>query len=193
MPDTELDDAALIRAYCGGDERAFETLYHRYRRQLYGFLTNLMTAGSGDVDEIFAETWLRVIDKLPTYRDDGRFSAWLFRIARNLYIDGLRRNRPMAFPVELDAEDAPLPPAPPGVNPDRAYDAKELGRVIGDAVGALPPEQREVFLLRQQELAFKEIAELQGCSINTVLGRMQYALKSLRKWIRSVDEGGLLS
>ncbi|MBS1452142.1 MAG: RNA polymerase subunit sigma-24, partial [Lentisphaeria bacterium] len=62
-----------------------------------------------------------------------------------------------------------------------------------EAVGKLPVEQREVFLLLQQELAFKEIAEIQGCSINTVLGRMQYAMKSLRRLILEIDRGGIVT
>ena len=64
--------------------------------------------------------------------------------------------------------------------------------MIADAVGKLPQEQREVFLLRQQELPFRDIAAIQQCSINTVLGRMQYAIKSLRKLIRAVDHGGII-
>ena len=61
-----------------------------------------------------------------------------------------------------------------------------------NALAELPEEQREVFLLRQQDLSFKEIAEIQNCPLNTALGRMQYALKSLRKIIQDIDDGGLL-
>ena len=94
MPETELSDSELIKAFGEGDHAAFETLYHRYRRQLYGFLSNLIPGNPAEVDEVFEETWLRVIDKLPKYRDDGKFSAWLFRVSRNLFIDRVRRNRP---------------------------------------------------------------------------------------------------
>jgi RNA polymerase sigma-70 factor (ECF subfamily) len=72
--DDETPDIALIHAYSLGDDKAFEVLYHRYRRQLYGFLRNL--SGNPSVaDEIFEETWVKVIDKLPSYRDNGKFSA----------------------------------------------------------------------------------------------------------------------
>ena len=71
----EPDDMMLIQSYISGDERAFETLYRRHRKQLYGYLCNLLSGNSAEVDEIFEMTWLKVIDKLPGYRDQGKFSA----------------------------------------------------------------------------------------------------------------------
>ena len=193
MPETELSDSELIKAFGEGDHAAFETLYHRYRRQLYGFLSNLIPGNPAEVDEVFEETWLRVIDKLPKYRDDGKFSAWLFRVSRNLFIDRVRRNRPPGNGVlNLDAEEAPEIAGPASMSPERELDSADLERVIADAVSKLPQEQREVFLLRQQELPFRDIAAIQQCSINSVLGRMQYAIKSLRKLIRAVDHGGII-
>ncbi len=192
LPDLEPDDNQLIAAFATGDEAAFETLYHRYRRQLYGFLNNLIPGNPAEVDEVFEETWLRVIEKLPKYRDEGRFSAWLFRVARNLFIDRFRKQQLPGGRLELDAEDAPEIPGPVSMEPDRDLDLGDVNEMIGRAVARLPVEQREVFLLRQQELAFREIAEIQRCSINTVLGRMQYAIRSLRKMILEFDRGDLI-
>lgn len=191
--DVEAGDGALIAAFVRGDERAFEQLYGRYKRQLYGFLNNLIVNDPAEVDEVFEETWLRVLEKLPRYRDEGRFSAWLFRIGRNIFIDRIRKNRNVAAALDLDAEEAPQVAGPESLEPDQELELGEVGDVIAQAVERLPVEQREVFLLRQQELAFKEIAEIQGCSINTVLGRMQYAMKSLRRLIREIDRGGIVT
>ena len=77
-------------------------------------------------------------------------------------------------------------------SPDTGIGAADIGRAISDALGKLPPEQKEVFILREQELSFKEIAELQECSLNTVLSRMRYAIKSLRMMLSEVDRGGLI-
>ncbi len=189
----ECSDIELIRAFGRGDEAAFETLYFRYRKQLYGFLCNLIPGNRAEVDEVFEESWLRVIEKLPNYRDEGRFSAWLFRLSRNLFIDRVRSNARSAGSFSIDIREAPELPGAQSLQPERGMDSAELGQVIRQAVGKLPPEQREVFLLRQQELSFKEIAAVQNCSVNTALGRMQYALKSLRKMIREIDQGGLIS
>lgn len=175
-----IGDAELIRRYVGGDEAAFEELYFRYRRLLYGFLNNLIRGDAAAVDEVFEETWLRVIAELPRYRDDGKFGAWLFRIARNKYFDRYRRQSrrkeaELSEPVMAVAIDETLP------EPDLALNNQQLQELIGRAMDELSPEQREVFLLRQNDVGFKEIAEIQHCSLNTALSRMQYAVKNLRR------------
>ena len=184
-------DAELLSGFCQGDEKAFETLYHRYRKLLYGYLNNLCGGNTAEADEVFEETWLRVIHKAPDYRDDGKFSAWLFRISRNIFIDRLRRNRPEMV-AEVEVEHV-LEDAATEFSPEREAGAADLKRMIAQALAELPPEQREVFLLREEEeLSFREIAEIQGCSLGTVLSRMRYALKSLRSFLTGIDTGGLL-
>lgn len=187
------DDYELIRSYLAGDEAAFETLYARHRKRLYGYLNGLMPGRAAEVDEVFQLTWIRVVDQLRNYRDQGCFPAWLFRLARNLMIDRIRRTRNDAMMTELDREDVPEPVAKAGSEPWRKLDESEVGQAIRDAVAELPEEQREVFLMRSNEdMPFREIARLQGCSINTALARMQYALKHLRNRLGSLDKGGLV-
>ena len=172
-------DTLLIRAYLKGDSKAFEVLYYRYRKQLYGYLHNLLRGSSIEPDDIFEETWLKVIDKLPRYKDDGRFSAWLFRLAHNIFIDHIRKTRNRYF-QSIDQEETPDLPTPDHHRPGEELSNRELSEAIEDAVGKLSAEQKEVFLLRQQELSFKEIADIQKCSLNTVLSRMHYAIKNLK-------------
>ena len=183
-------DAVLIKRFLHGEEAAFEELYHRYRRQLYAFLNNLIGPGA-ECDEVFEETWLKVIDRLPGYRDDGRFGAWLFRVARNLFYDRLRRSRQEREMIPLDADEPPQLAAPPGSGPRERLELDEVEALIKTALSELPAELRETFLLRQQGIAFKEIAEIQECSINTALSRMQYALRALRKALSGIDRGVL--
>ena len=174
----DADDMVLIKAYTAGNERAFEVLYRRYRKQLYGYLYNLMSGNASEAEEIFEETWIKVIDKLPSYRDQGKFSAWLFRVARNIFIDTVRRSKRSALPLE----SGDLPDVPDwSRRPEKELEEQETAAVIAKALDQLPPDQKEVFLLRQQELSFKEIAEIQSCPVNTVLGRMHYAVRNLKK------------
>lgn len=191
-PVEELSDFDLIQGYLAGNETDFETLYYRHHKRLYGYLNNLLPGRSAEVDDLFQQTWLRVIAQLPKYREQGFFAAWLFRIGHNLMIDRLRRSRKDRLLIELDREDMPEIEAPPGEEPWRMVDEIELKGVIGEALQGLPLEQREVFLLRNDNLPFKEIAEIQQCSINTALARMQYALKNLKNHLRNIDQGGIL-
>ena len=183
------EDMELIKLFLQGNEFAFETLYNRYKKNLYGFLNN-MTRDTNTADEIFEETWLKVIDNLSKYRDDGKFSAWLFRVARNIFYDKCRKKK-IFCEVEFDevlldqTMTAKLP------EPDREMNSAELGKLIQKGIDGLPEEQKEVFLLRQQDFSFKEISTMQRCSINTALSRMQYALKSLKNFLSSIDNGNL--
>ena len=181
------EDPELIKLFIKGNETAFETLYFRYRKNLYGFLNN-MISDRCMADEVFEDTWLKVIDNIDKYRDDGKFSAWLFKVARNIFYDKCRRKKTMPE-VELDEAILDETMTSKYPEPDRSMNADELGKYIAQGINELPTEQKEVFLLRQQDFSFKEISEMQNCSVNTALSRMQYALKSLKSFLNSIDNG----
>lgn len=181
------EDPELIKLFINGNETAFETLYFRYRKNLYGFLNN-MISDQCMADEVFEDTWLKVIDNIDKYRDDGKFSAWLFKVARNIFYDKCRRKKTMSE-VELDEAILDETMTSKYPEPDRNMNADELGKYIAQGINELPTEQKEVFLLRQQDFSFKEISEMQNCSVNTALSRMQYALKSLKSFLNSIDNG----
>ena len=181
------EDPELIKLFIKGNETAFETLYFRYRKNLYGFLNN-MISDRCMADEVFEDTWLKVIDNIDKYRDDGKFSAWLFKVARNIFYDKCRRKKTMPE-VELDEAILDETMTSKYPEPDRSMNADELGKYIAQGINKLPTEQKEVFLLRQQDFSFKEISEMQNCSVNTALSRMQYALKSLKSFLNSIDNG----
>ena len=181
------EDPELIKLFIKGNETAFETLYFRYRKNLYGFLNN-MISDRCMADEVFEDTWLKVIDNIDKYRDDGKFSAWLFKVARNIFYDKCRRKKTMPE-IELDEAILDETMTSKYPEPDRSMNADELGKYIAQGINELPTEQKEVFLLRQQDFSFKEISEMQNCSVNTALSRMQYALKSLKSFLNSIDNG----
>lgn len=176
----ERSDQELIDGYLAGADQDFGLLYNRYKNQLYGYLVKMMPDSRADADDIFQKSWIRVMQKLPGYRSSDRFHAWLFRIAHNLAIDYFRSNKRRSGHLELDeVGDAGMPQGreQPAGNMIR----NEISQALDKALDKLPPEQREVFMLRQENIGFREIAKIQKCSINTALARMQYAVKKLRE------------
>ncbi len=178
-------DYELIQAWLGGDQRAFEELFRRYKRPLYGYLSRMLTHDAMTVDDIFQQLWLRVMKKLPDYREQDRFGAWLFRIGRNLVIDHYRSRGRRPGEVSLEEFDGAEVPGDAPDEPWRGLDDAALQAAVEEAVEELPPEQKEVFICRRNSLTFREIAEIQACPVNTALARMQYALKFLRKRLDS--------
>ena len=176
-----MSDIERLKRYREGDPNALDALIEQYRRPLYGFILN-MTDRPGDADDVFQEVWLRALRNIDHYEDRG-FLSWLIRIARNLLVDRFRKRRPEVS-YEQENEDGcaienTLADRRNGPADDLA--AGDMALRIRNAVEELPEEQKEVFLMRvEAELPFKEIAAIQGISINTALARMQYALTKLR-------------
>lgn len=174
----------VLAAYRGGDENALTELVEISRKPLYAFILRMVEMHD-EANDIFQEVWFRAIRNIGRYKEKS-FMNWLFRIAHNVIIDRARRRQTAAVaeprPNEEDAGTRAIEAmADPAPAPDRLVIGKETGELIGAAVAALPAEQREVFLLRMDaDISFKEIAAMQGVSINTALARMQYALEKIR-------------
>lgn len=178
MSDDSVSDGQLVAGCRNGDETAFDQLYQRYRLPLFSYLSKLLPGQSAVVDDLFQKTWIRVLDALPAYTERQRFVSWLFRIAHNLAMDHFRREGRAEM---VDIEDSFVSD---GGLPWEDIDRKELLGALDQAIGRLSDVQREVVLLRQQRIPFREIADIQQVGINTVLGRMHYAVLNLRKAMR---------
>src|SRR5690606_1840812 len=180
-----LTDEALAAAYIEeNDQRAFSLLIERHQERVFGFLFG-MVRDRDVANDLFQETFLRVIramrDERGSYSHQGRWLAWVMRIARNAALDYLRKQK--KWRDVDDEENSFWDRLPDGNQPaDDRLDLSDRMRLLESCLQELPEEQREVLLLRHDaELTFREIAELTGVSINTALGRMRYALLNLRK------------
>ncbi len=179
---TNLSEAELIQRYLKGDQAAFALLVHRHKDRVFGFLLGIVRDREV-ANDLFQETWLKVINALNcrrgSYEHSGRFVYWVIRIARNAALDHFRRQGRWQDSRSDDTywdrlpDDAPLPDTTLSMNEDLVC--------LERSIAGLPAAQREVVLLRQEGLTFREIAELTDVSINTALGRMRYALINLRK------------
>ena len=180
---TDHPENQWIKDYQKGDVAALGCLVEHFRRPLFAFIHNMLQ-GRGDAEEIFQEVWLRAIKNMDRYRDRN-FCGWLFRIAHNLFIDQVRRERHQAIWPRQNPDQG----EPPMIEkfpdhrhtPDQLAADADLGLRIRMALAGLPGEQREVFLMRSEaDLSFKQIADIQGTTLNTALSRMHYAVQKLR-------------
>lgn len=185
MQVTPLNDQQLIHQYLGGDQRAFEELLNRHKQKIYTSIY-LFVKDQSLAEDIFQEVFIKIIDTLRKgkYNHEGKFSQWAMRISYNLCVDYFRRNkrRPQVQPTEeFDIFDVLKVTED---NAEQRIIRSQTHEKVRRLVDMLPPEQREVVILRHYaDMSFKEIASLTRVSINTALGRMRYALINIRKMI----------
>lgn len=180
-----LNDQQLIERYLNGDDKAFETLLNRYKDKVYTAIY-IFVKDKAMAEDIFQEVFIKVVDTLRKgkYNHQGKFSQWVMRIAYNLCVDNFRRKkrRPTMYATEeFDIFDVLGSKEPNG---EQQLIKSQAHQKVRELVDRLPPEQREVVILRHYaDMSFKEIAALTRVSINTALGRMRYALINIRKMI----------
>ena len=182
-----LSDRVLLNHYLSGDRSAMSQLIERHSRRVRDYI-NMMVKDRDLADDIFQETFIkavRVIDE-GRYTDNGKFLSWILRIAHNQVIDYFRAQRQDKSVSESEAGYDMLGTlrfAERTVEDSMVSD--QIERDVRALIELLPPEQREVVMMRYfSGLSFKDIAEQTDVSINTALGRMRYALINLRRMIK---------
>jgi RNA polymerase sigma-70 factor (ECF subfamily) len=183
----EPSDEELMRRFRAGDGGAFPILVQRHRARVFAFVLRL-TQDRARAEDVLQETWLRVVRGASAWQPAARFTTWMYTIARNVWLDGARRDRHRA------AEPLAEEPADAGSawnDPERGAGSAELRPLLEAAIAALPEEQREVFLLRELVgVPFAEIARVTGAPEPTVKSRMRYALEALRAHLRRAGVDG---
>jgi len=182
----ESDDEALMLAYAGGDASAFDRLYHRHKGGVYRYLLRQCKPPAA-ADELFQDIWMSVIRVRATYQPTARFTTWLYTLAHNRLVDHWRANGHVTLvSIDDEADDATRDAvqavvAPRVDEPAVRTEARALGACLRAALDALPPAQRDAFLLHQEGgLALADIATLTGVGIETVKSRLRYAMSKLR-------------
>ncbi|MDR0395485.1 MAG: sigma-70 family RNA polymerase sigma factor [Tannerella sp.] len=187
----KMTDEMLVDLYAQGNNSAFDVLLNRYQKSIHSYIFYIVR--NHDVTEdIFQETFLKVIMtiKQGRYTDNGKFKAWIMRIAHNLVIDNFRQER-NENTISNDEVEIDL------LNDMKLCDSNVEDHMVREQVYSdvkklvkhLPDNQREVLEMRYyQDMSFKEIADITGVSINTALGRMRYAILNMR---RMADENNI--
>ncbi len=162
------DEAELIASAASGDMVAFRELYDRHVEYVTKNVARLI-GPSSDLEDVVQDVFVSVYRSLDNYRGDSKFTTWLYRVARNVTIDHIRK-QPKHKTVEL-SDWRPL-----RANSDTwsKLEARDLLRALYAALDNVPAEHREVFLLHEVEgMKLREISELTGESINTIAARVR--------------------
>lgn len=178
-----LTDDELVGLYAEGNNEAFDTLLNKYQSRLFSYIYYVVR--NEDVaNDLFQETFLKALVRIQKgqYRSNGKFNAWITRIAHNLIMDHFRskeqENLVSNGEADYDIFNSTL------LSEHTVEDQMLITQSLTDAkniMSYLPPSQSEVVRMRFYEnMSFKEIADKLGISINTALGRMRYAVINMR-------------
>jgi RNA polymerase sigma-70 factor (ECF subfamily) len=180
---SELSDEALVKASQKGDMVAFEELVARHRDKVFSRAYSMLRNEEEAVD-LSQEAWVKGWQRLHQFQGDSTFLTWITRIAINLCLDHLRRQkRQRAESIEeMDEETGGVERQMPvvNVNPTEGLEREEVRQRINKALDQLSVEHRTVLVLHEYEdLEYREIAKRMQCSIGTVMSRLFYARRKL--------------
>ena len=162
-----------------GDVVVLEALVEQYQYRLVRYLIYLLGRRDG-VDDLVQETWLRVLERGGSYDGHSRFEPWLFRVARNIALDALRK-RPMNSLDSNEGGGDRSPPASGDASPYTLVARTQDAERLADAVQTLEPVYREALVLRfQEDLSLQEISVIVGAPVSTVASRIYRGLATLR-------------
>ncbi len=170
------EDSALMLRYKDGDTSAFETLYKRHNDALYRYLLHLSNNRAA-AEDIFQEVWSKIIKARKNYRATAKFTTFMYRVARNCFIDYVRRNKRHASNVPMEADIYEDGSETPETSTERSLAKERLNLALME----LPEEQRDAFLLHEEGgLSIDQIATVTDSNRETAKSRLRYAVNKLR-------------
>jgi RNA polymerase sigma-70 factor (ECF subfamily) len=188
MKTVEREAGAVARGLRQRDPALLDYLIQQYQYRLFRYLL-MLTGNRQEAEDLFQETWMRVLEKGRQYKPRWKFETWLFTIARHLAIDFLRRRQPQSLDALLQ---------PPGTNQaleledttsssafEQAFQGEEAASVAA-ALAHLPSSCREVLTLRfHEDMELEEIARVVDSPLSTVKSRLYRGLEALRNLLEA--------
>jgi RNA polymerase sigma-70 factor, ECF subfamily len=170
------------------DPDLLDHLIEQYQHRLLRYLISL-TRNRATAEDLFQETWIRVLERGHQYDGKHEFSTWLFSVSRHLVIDFFRRKQPASLDALLEDEDKPM--ASPVSEEPSAFEMlaqHELSERIAAGLDRVASEYREALVLRFQEgLSLDEIAVVTGAPLGTVKSRVYRGLSALEPWLKGIQ------
>ena len=182
LPREEREEAAWLQRARTGDEAAYRWLLGRYRARVVRLAAHVLRR-EGEAEDVAQEAFLRAFRRLPGFRGEGRFSAWLFGIAVRLCLD---RRRSARWTCEVPEDDAPAP----FPSPNSAEDSTDTRLLVGALLDRLSSPMRAALILRELEgLDYDEISATLGVPVGTVRSRLHAARAQFRAlWTAALEE-----
>ena len=184
--DPSVPDETIVARVLAGEEDLFGDLVVRYHTRVHAHVAK-MIGSRDDALDLSQEIFLKVFQALSRFNPEYKFSTWLFRIAGNAAIDHLRKRRPKTVPLETPDPDAAgrvssVEYKSAELDPYGRLRNAERGDAIADAIGALPPEFRELIALRHfAGLSYEEIAQVKEMPLGTVKNKLFRARAVLKE------------
>jgi RNA polymerase sigma factor (sigma-70 family) len=176
--DSTADNLLMLKVR-DGDVGKFSFLFERHHRALFNFF--LRVTGNRDLSEdLVQEVFYRMLKYRHTFRPDSQFCAWMYQVARNAHVDHFRKRRHEAVLSEDEDDDSTSEPPSPELTPEEGLRKRQEARLVRQALAQLSVDKREVLVLsRYQGLKYEEIANILGCEVGTVKGRVFRAIREL--------------
>jgi RNA polymerase sigma-70 factor (ECF subfamily) len=169
-------DEHLMLAVRNGEVAKLGVLFDRHHRSLFDFFAR-MTGSRATAEDLVQDVFFRILKYRGTFRDESRFKAWMFHIARNARVDYYKKHQAETLTVEDGTEELRSRFGMPGED----LEQEQQARLLECALFKLPAEKREVLILsRYHDMKYEQIAELLGCEVNTIKVRVFRAIKELR-------------
>lgn len=179
-------ESELIEACRRGDPESFRALFDLHKDRVYSIALHYANDESSALD-IAQDTFLKLFSSIQTFRGQGSFEAWLYRIVVNSCVDQIRERRRLLPFIDRIFDSL----RSSGETALQMLLRQEFSDQVRAAVGKLPPEQRIVVVLRYTEgLSYEEMAEVLGCARGTVASRLNRAHKALERRLANLAKKG---
>jgi len=183
-----LSDQQLVTLAGDGDSQAFEALFNRYKDAIYKLYLQRTGGNADDADDLLQETFIKVFLNLGKYDTSFTFGQWVYTIARNTFIDYVRKRRDDLSIDVLPAGGGQITPVAQEATPEERYINRQQGKQLEAHLSRMTPRYRQLIELRFfKEYSYEEIASELGLPMGTVKTQIHRAREQLCKFITDSD------
>ena len=178
------NETELIEQLKQGDESAFKTIVEQWKDMVYNTILGIVQ-NETEAEDLAQDVFIKVFEKIGTFKGDAKFSTWLYRIATTTALDHLRskkRKKRFGFLQSLSGSGDEKESIPDFNHPGVSLDNKERAAVLFKAIDALPENQKTAYTLHKLEgLSYREVSEVLNTTVSAVESLMSRANQNLRK------------